>query len=161
MTIDYRIRQVDWCDAAAALSTIRRRVFINEQRVPEALEWDGLDEDPKTCLHLLAESRDREPIGTVRLLIADQSGHIGRMAVLPAWRGHGIGKALLDAVLSLANQQRLTNTWLDAQVQAIGFYQRAGFKISSDEFLDAGIPHRRMTLQNGPAPNAETPASNA
>ena len=141
---DFCIRQVNWSDAAATLSAIRRTVFIDEQGVPEELEWDGLDADPESCLHLLAETASGQPIGTVRLLIRAGQGHIGRMAVLPRWRGRGVGKALLDAVLALADQQRLTGTWLDAQVQVTGFYERAGFHITSDEFLDAGIPHRRM-----------------
>ena len=141
---DFRIRQVDWSDAATELSAIRRTVFIDEQDVPEELEWDGLDADPQTCVHLLAESRDGQPIGTVRMLIDNHVGHIGRMAVLPAWRGRGIGSALLDAVLAVAAQRQLRSTWLNAQTQVTGFYARAGYRISGEEFLDAGIPHRRM-----------------
>lgn len=134
----YTIATVSWQQADNILSDIRRRVFIEEQSVPEELEWDGLDPD---ALHLLASGPQQQPIGTVRLL---KGGHIGRMAVLPEWRGHGIGSALLDAVLTLADEHGMPDTWLNAQLPAIDFYQRAGFTAIGDRFLDAGIPHRRM-----------------
>ena len=141
---DFHILKVDWSESSPALSAIRRTVFIEEQNVPEELEWDGLDANPQYCLHLLAETEDGKPIGTVRLLINGHSGHIGRMAVLKEWRGHGVGRGLLDTVLKLATAQGLSKLWLNAQVQVTGFYALAGFEAIGDEFLDAGIPHRRM-----------------
>ncbi|MGD8514669.1 MAG: GNAT family N-acetyltransferase, partial [Granulosicoccaceae bacterium] len=82
---DYRVRPADWLGDNAALRDLRTRVFINEQHVPEALEWDGEDE---TARHWLAEDASQHALGTVRLLA---NGHIGRMAVIPEYRGQGIG----------------------------------------------------------------------
>jgi len=142
-TPHHTITTVSWQQAGNVLSDIRRRVFIEEQSVPEQLEWDGLDND---ALHLLASGPQQQPIGTVRLL---KGGHIGRMAVLPEWRGHGVGSALLNAVLALADQHGMPNTWLNAQLQVTDFYQRAGFAATGNSFLDAGIPHRRMQRHAG------------
>ena len=76
------IEKADWKDEQVAIKDIRRQVFIDEQSVPANLEWDGKDDD---ALHWLAW-QDGQAIGTVRLL-AD--GHLGRMAVLPHYRGIG------------------------------------------------------------------------
>jgi predicted GNAT family N-acyltransferase len=73
-------------------------------------------------------------------------GHIGRMAVLKSWRSQGVGSAILQTMLNIARQQGYPCVTLDAQTHAIPFYQRFGFEVSSDEFMDAGIPHKQMRL---------------
>lgn len=135
---DVRVRETTWPRSVAALTTLRRRVFIEEQHVPEVLEWDGLDEAAR---HWIAEGSQGEAIGTVRLL---DDGHIGRMAVVDGWRGRGIGSALLHAALEGAKEQGITEVWLDAQTTALPFYLRHGFTPEGTVFLDANIPHRRM-----------------
>lgn len=134
------LREVGWADAGDKLAAIRRRVFIEEQHVPEALEWDGLDSG---AMHLLALI-DGNPVGCARLL---PGGRIGRMAVLPEWRRQGVGGAMLQALIAAARRQGLQQVTLSAQVHAIAFYQRHGFSICSDIYPDAGIPHQDMTLQ--------------
>jgi predicted GNAT family N-acyltransferase len=138
------VRVVAWNEAAAQLSAVRREVFIEEQRVPEELEWDGEEED---AIHVLASDHDGRPIGTGRLLHQGGLAHIGRMAVLRDWRGKGVGGALLNALLAEARQRGLTEIFLNAQTHAAPFYERFGFARKGSEFPDAGIPHCRMTLQ--------------
>ncbi|PZP57183.1 MAG: GNAT family N-acetyltransferase [Azospira oryzae] len=135
---EYTVRLVSWDAAQASLAAVRRAVFIDEQRVPEALEWDGLD--PR-CVHALAEDAEGRPIGTARLL---PDGHIGRMAVLQSWRRKGVGGALLCAMLSEARRRGLRVVHLHAQVHAVPFYERCGFAREGETFLEAGIPHVRM-----------------
>lgn len=135
----FTVTLTDWGRHAHELVPIRRTVFIEEQRVPESIELDGEDGD---CVHALARAADGEPIGTGRLL---PSGQIGRMAVLPAWRGRGVGAALLEALVQEAVRRGL-NCHLNAQTHALDFYTRAGFRPEGEEFMEAGIPHRRMTL---------------
>mgnify|MGYP000061663058 CR=1 FL=1 len=137
MTI--RIEQVEWAAMCTSLSNIRRAVFIDEQAVPEALEWDGVDAD---CYHLLAFA-GAQAIGTVRMTA---NGKIGRMAVLSAWRRQGVGQPLLTAILQLARQTNSSEVTLDPQAYGIPFYQRSWFEVSSGVFLDAGIEHQTMTL---------------
>lgn len=133
-----RIEQVSWQSAESDLRTLREAVFINEQHVPEAMEWDGQDDN---SVHVLAFDELNRPIGTGRLL---PDGHIGRMAVLPPWRRQGIGSALLTALIGIAQKMRLPSVELDAQTQALGFYQRHGFHSVGEVFMDAGILHQRM-----------------
>jgi predicted GNAT family N-acyltransferase len=138
------ITQVTWQQAGEALAEIRRRVFIEEQAVPEALEWDGLDEG---AVHFLATDARQYPIGCARLL---DGGRIGRMAVLTSWRQQGVGRALLDAAMAEGRRQGLAEMTLSAQTHAIGFYENAGFVVCSDIYDDAGIPHRDMARALSP-----------
>lgn len=135
----YLIAPADWPGDAGAIRTIREAVFVHELGVPVELEWDGLDPD---CAHLLAYDMEGNPIGTARM---QADGHIGRMAVLPAWRGRGVGGALLLMLIELAAAHELDEVYLDAQTAAAGFYHLHGFIASGDEFSAAGIPHIRMT----------------
>lgn len=139
---DFHIDLADWSnpDQRAALLALRETVFIQEQGVPEQRERDGLDGD---CWHVLARAGNGEPIGCGRL--APQR-KIGRLAVLAEWRRHGVGTALLGELTARARTQGWADVTLDAQVSALGFYERAGFQAYGDVFDDAGLPHRKMRL---------------
>lgn len=142
---EWTIRIADWLDEAdqLAIRSVREQVFIHEQAVPEALEWDGLDEE---CLHLLAMHPRHGALATARLCYDGRTGHahIGRMAVLKDWRQQGIGSAMLDMLIEHADMQGLDALELNAQTHAVGFYRKSGFEVCGEEFLDAGIPHYRM-----------------
>ena len=134
----FRIRLADWESDQPALRAIREQVFVYEQSVPRAMEWDEFD---SVSRHVLAEASGR-PIGTGRLL---PDGHIGRMAVLREWRGQGVGGALLQALLDTARAAGHEHAVLNAQVQATAFYRRFGFEPEGGEYLEAGIPHIAMS----------------
>lgn len=139
------VRLVHWESAQAELRSLREEVFIREQGVPADLEWDGLD---PASIHALAVTRGGEPVGTARLT-AD--GRIGRMAVRRDWRGKGVGKALMEALMKAARKRGYDHVELNAQTHARGFYARFGFHPEGAEFLDAGIPHVRMTARLVPS----------
>lgn len=128
-------------DDFPACAAIRRRVFIEEQNVPEELELDDRD---TTAVHLLA-SRDGRPIGTARLLIEGETAKIGRVALLPEERGTGAGAALMRAALDELRARGVRTAKLGAQTYAIGFYEKLGFTAYGPEYDDAGIPHRDMS----------------
>ncbi len=138
---DFSVREGSWRDERRLLQAVRHAVFVVEQQVPPELEWDGADAD---ALHALALDEQGHAIGTGRLL---PDGHIGRMAVLAAWRGQGVGGAILRFLLAHARRRGDTALHLNAQTHALGFYQRHGFVAQGGEFMDAGIPHRQMTLR--------------
>jgi predicted GNAT family N-acyltransferase len=135
---EFGIREGDWAEMATAASAVREAVFITEQKVPMAMEYDGSDPD---SLHVLAQGPDDHPIGTGRLL---PDGHIGRMAVLKKWRGHRVGTMLLLHLIEAARQAGLPEIKLNAQCAAEGFYRRFGFNATGTTFMEAGIPHIRM-----------------
>lgn len=134
-----------WQEAKSAAWAIRKRVFIEEQRVPEEMELDEFD---LTAQHALA-FLDSQFIATARLVILPGNiGRIGRMAVLPMYRGTGIGSQLLLAMIDQGKSQGITHFELHAQLSAIPFYERWGFIAQGDIYDEAGIAHRDMILNN-------------
>jgi len=136
---DIKIRIATWQADREILAQIRRTVFIEEQNVPEALEWDEYD---ATATHFLVLDNNRV-IATARL---KPDGQIGRMAVLAAYRKRGVGSRLLNYVLQVAAQQNHRQIFLHAQTTAIAFYEKHGFKTYGELFDDANIPHQSMLL---------------
>ena len=132
------MRSVDWESGQQALRAVREAVFVREQSVPPALEWDEYD---PVSQHVVADA-DGVPIGTGRLL---PDGHIGRMAVLAPWRGRGVGSALLRALLQLAEEAGHPRVMLSAQAHAQGFYRRFGFASQGQPYVEAGIEHVAMS----------------
>jgi predicted GNAT family N-acyltransferase len=132
---------VGWSANREKLGAVRRAVFVEEQNVPEELEWDDADH---RASHVLATDCAGAPIGTGRL---KADCYIGRMAVLKPWRDRGVGGAMLKALLAIAENKGCSVVRLHAQTHAIGFYARYGFEAVGNEFDEAGIPHRLMQLK--------------
>jgi len=147
------VRIFAWPEAKDMARPLREAVFVLEQGVPLEEEWDEWDEG---SAHAIASGPDQRPIGTGRLLPASSPGtarfeprieaRIGRMAVLKAWRGRGVGAALLKALLDLAAARGVGAVVLHAQTSAVAFYRQSGFETEGGEFLEAGIPHVTMRL---------------
>ncbi len=130
----------DYAAALPALRAVREAVFVREQNVPLELELDA-GRDPQ-CQHVLAFDADGAPIGTGRLT---PDRRIGRMAVLAAWRGRGVGEALLQALVARARALGWREVSLHSQASAIGFYARQGFLPFGPRFEEAGgIEHLAM-----------------
>jgi predicted GNAT family N-acyltransferase len=136
--LPFTVKPIYWNASQKEVKAIRNKVFVEEQGVPLELEWDGLDEQ---SYHVLAYAPDGTAIGTGRLL---QDGHIGRVAVLMEWRGKGVGGALLEMLLVIANKMGYEEVKLHAQTRVLGFYKKRGFTKQGKEFMEAGIPHIAM-----------------
>ena len=132
-----KVETSNWVQDKELLAELRRVVFIEEQHVPQALEVDGLDPQ---CKHAKATVNGLT-VGTGRLL---PDGHIGRMCVHKDYRQYGIGTLLLNNLIEQALAAEYPEIVLNAQCDAIPFYEKNGFSIDSEEFMDAGIPHKRM-----------------
>ncbi len=123
---------------------IRLRVFVDEQGVPLELEIDEHDREDAEAVHALIRD-DAQAIATGRYYVVGAGCvQIGRMAVLPAWRGRGAGKHLLELLEAEARRHGFAEAQLDAQVQATHFYRKAGYADFGEEHLDAGILHQPM-----------------
>ncbi len=135
---DVEIETGPWERLQTDAFPIRWTVFVEEQNVPpdiEADEWDA------QSLHAVARDRSGRSIGTARLL---PDGHIGRVAVLRAARGTGVGVALMDELIRAARSRGMRRVELAAQTHAAGFYRRLGFVEEGAPFEEAGIEHVRM-----------------
>ena len=132
-----RIELLDWERARGQAAPLRFAVFVEEQGVPFEIE---LDEYDPVSLHALAFEGDKA-IGTGRLL---PDGHIGRMAVLAAYRNKGVGAALLKELMQAAKRRGDREVVLSAQVDAMPFYRAHGFEPEGDEYMEAGIRHQAM-----------------
>ena len=121
---------------------IRRKVFIEEQKVPANMEWDPHD---GISAHLILYCLGK-PAGTLRFYPDLNRQHIGRVAVLPQYRRRGFGRQLLERCLTEGRRLGFAYATLNAQSEKIGFYSAFGFHAIGEEFMEAGIPHRRMEL---------------
>ena len=141
----FRTDAVDYAVARDDLHAVRDAVFVREQQVPVELEHDALDPG---ALHVLARTRAGEAIGAGRLAPPrpDLPAKIGRMAVLPAWRGRGVGAAMLAVLLREARLRGWHEVVLHAQAPAVDFYLRHGFVAEGERFFEAGIEHQAMRL---------------
>ena len=137
---EFYIKQVTWASHEAELRLVREQVFIVEQNVPIWVEWDAHD---ASAIHLLAYDKNQQPIGCARIL---DIGRIGRMGVFKAWRGHGVGQALLDKAIAICKQKAFKQISLSSQTHAIKFYEKAGFTIASEAYIDVNIWHVDMQL---------------
>ena len=133
------IIQTTWHKDEAHLRAVRTPVFIEEQAVAPAFEWDEMD---ATAVHLLA-SLNGEPIACLRIIDYHK---IGRMAVLKKFRGIGLGTALLLEAVETCKKHGSKQIALSAQTHAIAFYEKVGFKQISGEYCDVDIPHVDMLI---------------
>ncbi len=141
-----RIETFSVADAArlARAIAVRIAVFVDEQRVPLDEEIDAYDRPGASAVHALA-CDDAGDLGTGRSFARDATTvQIGRMAVLASARGRGVGAALLERLVTEARDAGFARARLDAQVHALGFYERAGFVVVGPPVIDVGIVHRAM-----------------
>ncbi len=135
-----RVELTEDLDTCRAL---RRTVFIDEQGVTEAEEWDGRDAE---AMHLLGWIDDRA-VATARIFLEGETGKIGRVCVLAEARGTGAGAAIMRGAIAALRDQGARYAKLSAQTHALPFYEKLGFAAYGPEYPDAGIPHRDMVLE--------------
>ncbi len=135
----YRIKQGHWDQLQQDAKLIRTQVFICEQGITEADEWDDQD---VISQHFVIYDQD-QPIATARLL---QNHSVGRVAVVKAYRGQGIGQMIMLEIISYAQKQRLSVLTLSSQVHAISFYEKLGFTVQGNSYDECGISHIEMTM---------------
>ncbi|PWQ97578.1 GNAT family N-acetyltransferase [Leucothrix arctica] len=120
-----------------SIRAIRESVFVNEQGISADIDFDGLD---VKAMHALAYLNDIV-VGIGRML---DDGHIGRIAILKAYRGQKVGSKIVLSLIDDATKKGYSRVYLGSQKHANGFYQRLGFTAYGEEFMDAGIVHISM-----------------
>lgn len=135
------VQQISTLEDLEQCFKIRHLVFVIGQKVPVDEEVDGKDE---LCDHYLLYVDDTA-VATARVSYINQYAKIERVAVLESFQGQGLGMHLMQHILSeLKTMPDIKKARLGAQTQAIAFYEKLGFSICSDEYLDAGIRHKDM-----------------
>jgi predicted GNAT family N-acyltransferase len=141
---DFECRTAKTTSEIRQCMNIRKIVFVNEQKVPVPLDVDGLDSEAR---HFLLVTNGQS-IATCRMRILGSTAKIERMAVLKEWRGQKVGRRLMIHVLQeLAKERGIQEVRLSSQVEAVPFYEKLGFSLCSNEYMDAGIPHRDMVMK--------------
>ena len=134
-----------WDELKDGAVALRTEVFVEEQEIPQELEWD--EHDAK-AMHALVLNKLGQPVATGRLLQPQPKlAQIGRMAVSKALRGGNLGRMVIEALVDAARQRGDHQVILHAHCSAEGFYRRLGFKAHGEVFQDAGIDHIEMTMK--------------
>jgi len=125
---------------------IRTLVFVVEQNISAAIETDEFE---KTATHYLVTDEGKA-LATARWQrIDDQTAKIERVAVLKDARGKGVGTKLMRYILNAIHSDRkIQAIKVGSQNSAIPFYEKLGFQIIGEEYLDADIPHQMMVKNN-------------
>lgn len=129
-------------DAQDALD-LRMEVFVEEQGFAREVELDEYDD---MALHALVYE-DGQCVATGRLIFKGDRFYVGRVAVKKAYRGQGFGDLVMRMILFRAEQMGVTKLYLHAQLPAMGFYEKLGFKKVGGTFLEEGAPHQEMMLE--------------
>ena len=135
-----------WAELQEAARAVREKVFVVEQAIPAHEEWDAADE---AALHAVVINGAGLPLATGRLITEAQpegEARIGRMAVLRAMRGSGVGGQVLQALVDAARERGVRSVVLHAQTSAKRFYERQGFKAEGGAFDEVDIPHIAMRM---------------
>ncbi|WP_034680864.1 GNAT family N-acetyltransferase [Caldalkalibacillus mannanilyticus] len=122
--------------------TIRKKVFVQEQEVPEEMEIDEFEDQSE---HVIVYNREHHPVGAGRLrIINDIEAKVERICVDSQLRGQHLGELIMEHIEKIAKSKGIQTLLLHAQDHAEGFYSRLGYSTISDPFDEAGIMHIKM-----------------
>ena len=125
---------------------IRKEVFVEEQGVPLADEFDEFDTLEGQCEHVLVYY-DEQAVGTGRVRVVDGSGKLERICILKPYRKYGLGKKIIQTLEEIAKDKGIAKVKLHGQTHAEEFYKKLGYMTSSDVFTEDGIPHILMVKE--------------
>ncbi|MFS0782833.1 GNAT family N-acetyltransferase [Bacillus sp. 1P06AnD] len=121
--------------------SIRHTVFMEEQQVDVENEKDQYENQ---SIHFLLRTAEGVAIGAGRMRLVEGKGKAERVCILKHARSLGGGKSIMEAMEAFARENTIPSILLNAQKQAIGFYEKLGYSTISEEFMEAGILHRKM-----------------
>lgn len=120
---------------------IRRAVFCDEQQVPWEIE---IDEFEDTAIHIIGDFRGLT-VAVARLRLLPDHAKLERIAVSKPYRGNGIGTELIEFMMETARENGYSHFRMHAQAQLQSYYERLGFRVDGEPFIEAGIDHVPMT----------------
>ena len=121
----------------------RSQIFIMEQNI-HYQDMDGIDYKSLHCYIM----NDNKVVAYLRAFFQDNDEYtvqIGR--VLTLVHGNGLGKELMQkSIIAIKEKMKCKKMCMDSQKHAVGFYEKFGFIVSSDDFLEEGVVHQKMEL---------------
>jgi YbgC/YbaW family acyl-CoA thioester hydrolase len=136
-----------WDALGQQAGEVRTAVFVQEQGIGAEDEWDAMDAQ---SLHAVLVNGLGQTVATGRLLPSEHGqAKIGRMAVLRVLRGTGQGGRILQALCEQALARGDTEVFLHAQRSSQGFYNKLGFSVVGEPFMEVGIAHVSMSKRLG------------
>lgn len=132
----YNIRTIKGPEELEKLLEIRKKVFVDEQGVPEEREKDEFEH---TATHFAV--LDKDIIGGARVRILKKRAKLERIVITPEYQGKGVGKQLVAHLIDYSNDQKVKEVYLHGQTRIRGFYERMGFTARGAPFEDGGIEH--------------------
>lgn len=135
----FKVKNVDWGKEKHKLSRLREKVFVCEWRIPKEYEFDQHDD---ASFHVLVLDENNQEIATGRIT---PNGEIGRIAVVPSYRGPEVYQTLFRALLKIAKVNDLRNVSVQCELEGVEYYQQQGFRPVGAVYMDAGIPRQKMS----------------
>ncbi len=126
---------------------IRDKVFVEEQGIPYELEHDDKDSEAIFALAFEEGEDFKKPVATGRLLFLEENFKIGKIATLKEYRGMGYGDFVVRMLIDKAFTMGAKQIFVDAQVTAVDFYKKIGFRNIGEEFEEAGIKKQPMVVE--------------
>ncbi|MCC2666802.1 MAG: family N-acetyltransferase [Gammaproteobacteria bacterium] len=137
------IRKVSTAEELKQCLSIRFKVFVEGQQVLADKEQDGQDDKSDHYLIFVAD----QPAGTARVQHMAGFSKIGRVAVLPDYQGKGFGRKIMEFILCDLRSHGVEKIKLSSQTSVIHFYEKLGFSLCGEEYIEATIPHQDMQLE--------------
>ena len=121
----------------------RAEIFV----VGQECIYQDMDDTDYRSHHVFYQDDSGKVVAYLRIFQRDEDTvQMGR--VLSIEHGIGLGWKVLCAGITVAKEQmKAKKIYIEAQTHAIGFYEKEGFQVCSEEFLEVGIPHVQMELE--------------
>lgn len=141
--MEIRIRTFDELSKEELYAIVKTRiaVFVVEQNCP----YQEIDDTDKEALHVFIQ--EGEKIEAYLRLFPKEEGVVQMGRVLAVPHGEGLGRMIVEEAIRVIRERKdIRQIYIEAQTYATGFYEKFGFRICSDEFLEDDIPHVGMIL---------------
>lgn len=139
---DVQIEKVNTKKSLNRVYNIRKKVFIEEQKVPVELEMDEHDETSEHFILYL----NKKPIGCARIRY-NSFAKLERIAILKEYRNQGYGSKLTEYLIQYCKDKKIGRIIIHSQMYIVDFYKKFGFKPVGEPFYEAGIEHVKMILE--------------
>lgn len=122
----------------------RSEIFVMEQNI----NYQDMDNIDYNSLHCFIVENDRV-VAYLRAFYQENNKEVVRIGrVLTLQHGNGVGKKLMELSLAaIIEKMNCKKICMHAQKHAIGFYEKFGFQVTSNEFLEEGVIHVKMELE--------------